>query len=83
MDVGVLEEDAGGDLLFKAGAGEEVVVDAVDLPRSRRARGAGDHATDGLRAGPGETGTERGLAAAGGTRDDDEERATHARWNTW
>jgi hypothetical protein len=34
VDVGVLEEDAGGDLLFEAGAREEVVVDAVDLPRA-------------------------------------------------
>ena len=67
MHRGVLEEDPGGDLLFEFGAGQEMVIHSVDFARARRARGASDHASDGLRVGIRQAATQGRLPAPGGT----------------
>ena len=79
----MLEEDAGGDLLFEAGARQEVVIDAIRLAGAGGARRTGNHAADGLRVGLGQPRAERGLTAASRPRDDDEQSAAHARRKDW
>ena len=79
----MFEEDAAGDLLLEALARQEMIIDAVCLAGARRAGCTGDHAADGLGVGLGQSRAERGLTAASGTRDDDEQSAAHASRKDW
>ena len=80
---GMLKEDARSDLLLEATARHEMVINAVLFTGAWRARRAGNHAADRLWVGFGQAGAKRGLTAASGTRDDDEQGAAHARRKDW